>query len=123
MRYVILVLVLLLVALGVAFTLFTFRPTGEGKADDARAKAEQLQVYAKVYSKWHDDKRVEDLADLTQYAEDGERAIYDPWGKKFRHLYVIDPKTGRERLIIWTVFPKTGEILAAPSEAAEWIGP
>jgi len=120
-RYVILVVVLLLIALGV-FSACTFRYCDDDPEAISLAKAEQLQDYAKTYSS-RNDKRVEDLSDLARYAEEGSRAIIDPWGKRFRFLYVIDPKSGEERLIIWTVNPKTGKILAAPHEAAEWIGP
>lgn len=100
-RHVVLVVVLLLVALAVA-TLSAFQMGGGGLEDDARARMASLHIYAKVYSKRHDDERVEDLADLAAYSEEGERGITDPWGKRFQFRYIVEPKSGKDQFVVLT---------------------
>ena len=87
----------------------------------AIVKAEQLQKCAKSYLAKHDGEKVETLDSLAEYADDGEQALLDPWGRRFQFRYVVDPETQLERLVIWTVEPKTGRVIAAPPHLATHI--
>ena len=80
----------------------------------AIVKAEQLQKCAKSYLTKHDGEKVESLDSLAEYADDGDKALLDPWGQPFHFRYVVDPETQLEQLVIWTVVPKTGHVIAAP---------
>lgn len=113
-RHVILAGSLLLYALGAS--LATFRYLDDNKRDTARAKAEQIVTYGKTYSVRHDGKHVEDLDVLVPYADDGRNAFIDPWGKPFQFRYDVDPQSGKEKFVVWTVLPGTGKVLAAPRE-------
>lgn len=117
MRYFVLGMVIGLVAAGVLLCLGSFRfSDGNGKEDDARAKAEQLVTYAKTWSTRHDGKHIEELSVLVLYAEDGGRALVDPWGQPYQFRYVSDEQSERERIVIWTVNPKTGQKLGTPKD-------
>lgn len=98
----VLVVVAIVVILASIGTLATFKFLEDAKVDAARAKAEQLQVYAKTWMTRNDNMIPQDIGVLAQYAEDGERALYDPWGGRYAIAEVQDPQTGRPRLFIYT---------------------
>ena len=109
------------------FPLFALLVVGciypQTKTDAAAVKAEQLLVYAKTWSNRNDGQKLESLDVLIQYAEEGERAIIDPWGQTFRFSYVIEPETQEERLVIWTTEPKSGRVVAVPRQLASLVDP
>lgn len=90
------------------------------KEDAAIAKAEILLVYAKTWSA-RNEKKLDSLEPLRQYAEDGEKALIDPWGQMFHFCYVTEPETQAERLVIWTTEPRTGKVIAAPRQLAHLV--
>ncbi len=99
---------------------------GSFDADDTKeaaavVKAEQLQTCAKSYQTKHDDK-LDSLDALAEYAN-GEQALLDPWGQPFQFRYVVEPESQVERLVIWTVAPKSGRVLAAPSHLSPLVSP
>lgn len=96
---------------------------GETKADTAATEAMYLQNLAKTHAVRNDDMKLESLDVLAQYSVDGEKALTDPWGQKFQFKYVVEPETQDERLVIWTVEPKTGKVIAAPRQLAHLVGP
>ncbi|MFY7954441.1 MAG: hypothetical protein ACOVT5_18210, partial [Armatimonadaceae bacterium] len=98
-------------------------PRSDGFRDVAAAKAMDLEVYAKAWSARHYGVKVPELSELADYAEDGHRALIDPWGKQFRFCYVVEPETQAERFVVWTVHPKTGEVIAAPRELTRLVRP
>jgi hypothetical protein len=109
----------------VPLLLFLVIGCGSFDADDTKeaaavVKAEQLQTCAKSYLAKHDEK-LGSLDPLAEYAADGEQALLDPWGQPFQFRYVIDPETQLERLVIWTVAPKSGRVLAAPPHLAKQV--
>lgn len=87
----------------------------------AVAKAEQLRTYAKIYSERHDGEKLENLSDLAPFLEDDERAFVDPWGQPYQFIYMLDEGSQSERMVVWTVHPKSGEMLGAPRELVEHI--
>ena len=95
---------------------------GETKYEAAEVKAEALLVYGKTWSA-RNEKKLEDIDVLAQYAEDGEQAIFDPWNQQFQFSYVIEPETQKERLVIWTTEPKSGRVIAAPRQLASLVDP
>lgn len=92
----------------------------ETKESAAAAKAEQLLVYGKTWSA-RNEQKLEKIDALAAYAEDGERAVIDPWGQTFQFCYVTEPETQKERLVIWTAEPQTGRVIAAPRQLAPLI--
>ena len=88
----------------------------------AVVKAEQLQTCAKTYQTKHEEK-LDSLATLAEYTADREQALLDPWGQAFQFRYVVEPESQTERLVIWTVAPKSGRVLAAPPHLAPLISP
>ena len=99
---------------------------GSFDADDTKeaaavVKAEQLQTCAKSYQTKHDDK-LDSLDALAEYTS-GEQALLDPWGQPFQFRYVVEPESQVERLVIWSVSPKSGRVLAAPSHLAPLVSP
>ncbi len=96
-------------------------PLATTKADIAAAKAEDLLVYAKVWSARNEEQKLNSLEPLREYAEDGEKALTDPWGQRFQCRYVTDPETETERLVIWTTEPRTGKVIAAPRQLAHLV--
>ncbi len=88
----------------------------------AVVKAEKLQTCAKSYLAKHDEK-LDSLGTLAEFAADGEQALIDPWGQAFQFRYVVEPESQVERLVIWTVEPKSGRVLAAPSHLAPLVSP
>jgi hypothetical protein len=99
-----------------------FQVVDDRKADAAAVKAEQLQTYAKTHAARNGDT-LESLDALATYSGEGETALDDPWGQKFQFRYVADPETQTERLVIWTVVPETGVVIAAPRQLAHLVGP
>jgi general secretion pathway protein G len=99
----VLVVVAIVVILASIGTLATFKFLEDAKVDAARAKAEQLQVYAKTWQTRNDGQYItnDTLPLLAQYAEDGEKALLDPWGLPYYAELRMDPLTGRERLYIY----------------------
>ena len=100
---------------------------GSFDADDTKeaaavVKAEQLQTCAKTYQTKHDDK-LDSLDALAEYTADREQALTDPWGQAYQFRYVVEPESQTERLVIWTVAPKSGRVLAAPAHLAPLISP
>jgi hypothetical protein len=73
-----------------------FNLEGDARVDAAALKAEALVVYAKTYSTRHDDNKLESLDALATYSDDGEKALLDPWGRRFQFKYVTDPETESE---------------------------
>lgn len=111
-----------------AFPLLILLAVGCGSLDGsdtkesvAVVKAEQLQQCAKSYQAKHEGGRVDSLDRLVEYADDGEQALLDPWGRPFQFCYLIDPQSQLERLVIWTVEPKTGRVIAAPAHLAAHV--
>lgn len=92
------------------------------KHSGAAVKAENLLVYAKSWSARNEEKNLESLEPLREYAEDGEQALTDPWGQQFQFRYVLDPETETERLVIWTTEPRSGQVIAAPRHLAPLVG-
>lgn len=117
MRFSLLLLAFALVGCDVVF------PPRDDKRDYAAAKALDLEVYAKAWSARHDGAKVPELSELADYAEDGHRALVDPWGKEFQFSYVVEPESQVERFVAWTVHPKTGDVIAAPRELAHFVRP
>jgi hypothetical protein len=87
----------------------------------AVAKAEELLVYANHHASRTDGLPLEDLDVLAQYAADGEKALTDPWGQKFKFRYVFDQATETERLVIWATEPRSGKVIAAPRQFAPLV--
>jgi len=100
----VLVVVAIVVILASIGTLATFKFLEDAKVDAARAKAEQLQIYAKTWMTRNDPAVIDssNIQLLAQYAEDGERALYDPWNQPYQAAWSQDPATGRQRLFIYT---------------------
>lgn len=99
-------------------------PIGEDTKDaTAIARVEQLLTCAKAWSSRNEGGKLESLDVLTQYAEEGDRALIDPWGQKFQFRYVNDPETETERLVIWTTEPRSGKVIAAPRQLAPLVEP
>lgn len=93
----------------------------DAKESAAIVKAEQLQTCAKSYLSKHDGEKVDSLDPLVAYADDGERALLDPWGRPYQFAYVTDPGTQKDQLVIWTVVPKTGRVIAAPPHLSSQV--
>jgi len=102
----VLVVVAIVVILASIGTLATFKFLEDAKVDAARAKAEQLQVYAKTWMTRNDPAVIDssNIDVLAQYAEEGERALYDPWNSKYQAQWMADPATGQQRLFIFTQY-------------------
>lgn len=102
----VLVVVAIVVILASIGTLATFKFLEDAKVDAARAKAEQLQVYARSWSAKNEGAQIstDTIMQLADYAEDGEKALYDPWGGTYRAEMQTDPNTGRPRLFIFCVY-------------------
>ena len=105
----VLVVVAIVVILASIGTLATFKFLEDAKVDAARAKAEQLQIYAKTWMTRNDGQFPSDISVLAQYAEDGERALLDPWGGSYQITQVQDPMTGRPRVFIYTIHDNNGQ--------------
>lgn len=105
----VLVVVAIVVILASIGTLATFKFLEDAKVDAARAKAEQLQVYAKTWMTRNDNQIPQDISVLAQYAEDGERALQDPWGGYYQITEMQDPLTGRPRIFIFTTHESNGQ--------------
>jgi hypothetical protein len=81
----------------------------EGKA---ASRANNLMTYAKTHSTRNDGKAPK-LEDLAKYADEGQKALTDPWG--FPYQMVTKPgKEGYTRTFVWTVSPYTGKKLGTP---------
>ncbi len=102
----VLVVVAIVVILASIGTLATFKFLEDAKVDAARAKADNLQTYAKTWMVKNDNQPItsQNIDLLAQYAEEGERALFDPWGGKYQAEWRVDPITGRERLYIYTQY-------------------
>jgi general secretion pathway protein G len=102
----VLVVVAIVVILASIGTIATFKFLEDAKVDAARAKANQLQTYAKAWQSKNDGQFItsDNIDLLANYAEDGEKALYDPWGGKYMAELRVDPLTGRERLYIYTQY-------------------
>lgn len=95
---------------------------GDTKESAAAAKAEQLLTLAKTHVSREGGERLQDLTCLNQYSGDGEKGLLDPWGSDFHFSYVTDPDTQSERLVIWTVNPQSGKVVAAPHQFSDLVG-
>lgn len=104
----VLVVVAIVVILASIGTLATFKFLEDAKVDAARTKAQQLQTYYKTWSTRNDGAPLEDISVLAQYAEDGQKALYDPWGNVYQFSYVDDANAGTQRLFIYTVRENNG---------------
>lgn len=93
------------------------------KYSAAAVKAEHLLVYAKSWSARNEERNLQSLEPLREYSEDGEKALFDPWGEKYQFRYVLDPDTETERLVIWTTEPRSGKVIAAPRQLAHLVEP
>ena len=102
------------------------RESGE-KVDVARQKAQQLLLFLKTHEIRHpEDFDVEgqfqgDIRVLSQYAEDGPRAVFDPWDtdgtRKFQVQYMRDPgRPDHLRAFVYTTRPNGGPLIGAPQE-------
>ena len=114
MRYAYPLLLLLVIGCGVL-------DGSDAKESAAIVKAEQLQTCAKSYLTKHDGEKVDSLDALVEYADDGEQALLDPWGQAYQFAYVTDPGSEQEKLLIWTVVPKTGRVIAAPQHLSSQV--
>jgi general secretion pathway protein G len=107
----VLVVVAIVVILASIGTLATFKFLEDAKVDAARQKAEQLQMYAKTWMTRNDGAEIQDISVLAQYAEDDQKALFDPWGNPYQITWVSDPVSGRQRLFIFTVRESNGQQL------------
>ena len=109
----VLVVVAIVVILASIGTLATFKFLEDAKVDAARAKAEQLQVYARAWSAKNEGQQIstENIFQLAEYAEDDQKALFDPWGGQYQAQLRPDPVTGKMRLFIFCVYqnPSTGQ--------------
>lgn len=96
---------------------------GNTRDDLAWVKAEELTRYARTHAARNGGERVERLADLVPYSTDGEAALLDPWGQQYQFKYVAGEEGGDERLVVWTVNPKTGKTICYPRGFEDRIGP
>lgn len=78
----------------------------------AVGKAKTLIISAKSYSTRNDGKAPK-LEDLAKYAEEGQKALTDPWGSPYQ-LVLKAEKDGIARTYVWTVSPYTGKKLGSP---------
>ena len=113
----VLVVVAIVVILASVGTLATMRFLDDAKVDTARNGATQLVSYAKVWTLKKDERLDESrIGELAAYAENGPRALLDPWQQPYILTYKVDAATGTERIFIYTTNPKTGEIIGSPRE-------
>lgn len=119
MRYVILVLVLLAIAVGIAYTcLLSIRYPDDGNDDYARMAAMSLYEAAKAWGDKHENAELKDIDDLVPYLDKGEAGLLDPWGQKYQFKTAED-RHGRTQFVFWTTNPKTGKVVGWPRELAE----
>lgn len=107
----VLVVVAIVVILASIGTLATFKFLEDAKVDAARSKAQQLQTYAKTWSTRNDGADLQAIDVLAQYAEDGPKALLDPWGNVYQFTYMEDPSTGTRRLFIYTQREANGGLM------------
>lgn len=81
----------------------------EGKAT---YRANNLMTYAKIFAT-RNDGRMPKLEDLAAYADEGKKALTDPWGFPYQ-LVLKAGKDGVPKLHIWTVSPYSGKKLGNP---------
>lgn len=81
--------------------------------DRAAMKAGTLRAVANTWSAKNEGKVPPKLEVLAEYAEEGTKALTDPWGYPYQMVLAAD-KDGRNRLHIWTVSPYTGKKLGTP---------
>lgn len=117
MRYVVLVLSLLAIAVGV-LCLGTLKMDGTTKDDYARMNAMALFEAAKSWADKHEEAELTDIDELVPYLDRGEDGLLDPWGQKYQ-LKTVEDHRGRPKLVFWTTNPKTGKVLGWPKELAE----
>lgn len=90
-----------------------FAEIEKGYEERAAMKAQNLAGYARAWSARNEGKVPPKLEVLAEYAEEGKKALTDPWGYPYQMVLAAD-KDGRNRLHIWTVNPYTGKKLGTP---------
>lgn len=77
----------------------------------AAARASDLRNYARAFMTRNKGQEPT-LNDLAAYAEDGQRALTDPWG--FPYQLLVRPGKDGTTVHVWTVSPYTGKKLGTP---------
>lgn len=95
----------------------------QAKAVAAANKADNLRMYSRSFEVRNDFQPVSSLDLLAEYAEDGENALFDPWGQRFQFTYVDEGDNAGPRIVIWTTHPKTGKVYASPPHLADKVKP
>lgn len=116
----VLVLLLILVA-GVVLYSFTFRYTGETKADRALLKMQAIHRACENYRK-ETGSYPTTLTDLVKppdgeepFLEDGQRGIIDSWGNPFKYEIVTN-ENGAQIVYVWAEQTKNGKVLTVVGE-------
>ena len=106
----VLVVVAIVVILASVGTIATIKYLEDAKVDTARAKAAQLELYLKSWSAKNEGTELDpsNISVLAEYAEDGQRALLDPWLNQFQLEYLNDPAQPQFRRAFFYTIPPNG---------------